>query len=89
MEFLNFLREEPMMAWFVSVALLIVAIVPVASVLWRRVAGHSQAEAAKRPVHETKPTRFGNQAELIILLAGILLLSAEIGWIRSALYGDN
>lgn len=57
---MNFIREEPMMAWFVFLVLL-VAIVPVVSVLWRRVTGHSQAEAVKLPVYEAKPTRFGNR----------------------------
>ncbi len=86
MEFLNFLREEPMMAWFVFLALL-VTIVPAASVLWRRMFGRSQAEVAKQPAHETKPTRFGNQTELIILLVGLLLLLLVIGWIRSTFFG--
>ncbi len=86
MEFLNFLREEPMMAWFVLLALL-VTVVPAVSVLWRRMSGHGQAEAAKQPVHETKPARFGNQADLIVLLAGLLLLLTVIGWIRSTFFG--
>ena len=86
MEFLNFLREEPVMGWFVLIALL-VTVVSVASVFWRRMSGRSQVEVAKLPVHETKPTRFGNQAELIILLVGLLLLLVVIGWIRSAFFG--
>ncbi len=86
MEFLNFLREEPVMAWFVLLALL-VTIVPAVSVLWRRMSGRGQAEAARQPVHETKPVRFGNQTELIILLAGLLLLLAVIGWVRSTFFG--
>ncbi|MCR4299392.1 MAG: hypothetical protein NUV75_11715 [Gallionella sp.] len=86
MEFVSFLREEPMMAWFVFLALL-VTIVPAASVLWRRMFGRGQAEVAKPPVHETKPTHFGNQTELVILFLGLLLLLAVIGWIRSAFFG--
>ena len=86
MEFLNFFREEPMMVWFAFLALL-VTIVPAVSVLWRRIFKRSQAEPAKQPVHETKPTRFGNQADLIILLAGILLLLLVIGWIRGIFFG--
>ncbi len=86
MEFLRFLREEPVMAWFVFLALLL-TIVPAVSVLWRRMSGRGQAEVARQPVHETKPARFGNQTELIILLAGLLLLLAVIGWIRSAFFG--
>ncbi len=86
MEFLNFLREEPVMAWFVFLALL-VTIVPAASVLWRRMFGRGQAEVANQPAHETKPTRFGNQTELIILLVGLLLLLLVIGWIRSTFFG--
>jgi hypothetical protein len=86
MEVLNFLREEPMMAWFVFLALL-VTIVPAVSVLWRRMPGRGQDEAAKQPVHETKSTRFGNQTELVILLAGFLLLLIVIGWVRSVFFG--
>jgi len=86
MDFLNFLREEPVMAWFVLLALL-VTIVPAASLFWRRIFGHGQTEAAKQPGHEPKPTHFGNQTELIILLAGLLSLLAVIGWIRSTFFG--
>lgn len=86
MDFLNFLHEDPMMAWFAFLALL-VTIVPAVSMLGRRMSGHGQAEVAKQPVHETKPTRFGNQTELIILLAGFLLLLAVIGWIYSTFSG--
>ncbi len=86
MEILNFLREEPTMAWFAFLALL-VTIVPLASVLWRRMSGRSRTDAAKPPVHDFKPARFGNQTELILLLAGLLLLLALIGWIRSTFFG--
>lgn len=86
MGFLNFFREEPMMAWFAFLALL-VTLVPAVAMLWRRMFRRGQAEAAKQPVHDTKPTRFGSQADLIILLAGLLLLLAVIGWIRSVFFG--
>ena len=86
MEFFNFLHEEPIIAWFIFLAVL-VTVVPTVSVLWRRMFGRGQIEVAKQPVHETKPTRFGNQTELIILLVGLLLLLAVIGWIRSAFFG--
>ena len=86
MEFLNFLREEPVMAWFVLIAFL-VTIVPVASVLWHRMSGRNPVDAAKQPAPVIKPTRFGNQTELVILFVGLLLLLAVIGWIRSAFFG--
>ena len=86
MEFLNFLREEPVMAWFVLIAFL-VTIVPVASVLWHRMSGRNPVDAAKQPAPAIKPTRFGNQTELVILIVGLLLLLAMIGWIRSAFFG--
>lgn len=86
MEFLNFLREEPVMGWFVFLALLI-TVVPAASVLWRRVFSRNQAEVKKQPAPETKSTHFGNQTELVILFVGLLLLLALIGWIRSAFFG--
>lgn len=86
MEFLNFLRAEPMMAWFVCLALLL-TIVPVISVLWRRRSGRGQTEITKQTAQATKPVHFGNQAELIILLVGILLLLAVISWIYDAFFG--
>ncbi len=86
MEILSFLREEPMMAWFVFLALL-VTIVPMASVLWRRMSGRKPIDAAKQPVQGTNPTRFGNQAELIILLVGLVLLLLATGWIRNTFFG--
>lgn len=86
MEFLNFLREEPVMAWFVFLALLI-TVVPATSVLWSRIFRRSQAEVKKQPVHEAKSTHFGNQTELIILFVGLMLLLALIGWIRSTFFG--
>lgn len=86
MEILSFLREEPVMVWFVLIALLI-TVVPVTSVLWRRMSGRKPVDAAKPPVEATKSTRFGNQTELIILLVGIVLLLLVMGWIRSTFFG--
>jgi len=79
MEIVNFLREEPTMAWFAFLALL-VTVVPAVAVLWRKVFGRGQVKTVKPPVHDAKPVRFGNQTELIILLVGLLLLLALIGW---------
>lgn len=86
MEILNFFREDPSIAWLVLLGLLL-AIVPVASALWNRIYGRSQADAAKQPVQVAKPARFGNHTELIILLAGLLLLLAVIGLIRGIFFG--
>jgi NADH:ubiquinone oxidoreductase subunit 6 (subunit J) len=82
MEFLNFLREEPVMVWFALIAFL-VTIVPVASVLWHRRSERNPVDAAKQPVPAIKPTRFGNRTELVIVFVGLMLLLAVIGWIRS------
>ncbi|OGI45483.1 MAG: hypothetical protein A2151_09590 [Candidatus Muproteobacteria bacterium RBG_16_65_34] len=85
MEFLNFFREDPVMAWLVFLGLLVI-IVPAASVLWGRMAGRNPVDTAKQPVGAAKPIRFGNQTELVILLLGLLLLLAVIGWIRSTFF---
>jgi hypothetical protein len=82
MEFLNFLREEPVMAWLVFLGVLI-TVVPVAAVLWRKMSGRIPDDEVRKPVRATKPVRFGNRTELALLLAGILLLLAIIGWIRN------
>ncbi len=86
MELLNFLLDDPVIAWFAFLALMLI-VVAVASVLWRRMAGRGQADVAKQPEQVTKPIRFGNQTELVVLLLGILLLLGVIGWIRSTFFG--
>ncbi len=85
MELLNFLKDDPVIAWFSFLALLLI-VVSVASVLWRRMAGRSQVDVAKQPAQVTKPTRFGNQTELVVLLLGLVLLLGVIGWIRSTFF---
>lgn len=85
MAFLYVLREDPLIAWFVFLALLI-TVVPAVSVLWRRMSGRNEPDAAKQPVRATKSTRFGNQTELVIVLLGLVLLVAVIGWVRSSFF---
>jgi Flp pilus assembly protein CpaB len=70
MEFLNSLREEPVMAWLVFLGLLI-TVAPVAAVLWRKMSRSPPVEEVKQPVQETKPVRFGNQTELVLVLVGM------------------
>lgn len=82
MEFLNFLREEPVMAWLVFLGLLL-TVVPAVTVLWRKISGRKTTEDVKQPERTTSPFRFGFQAELILVLVGILWLLAIIGGIRS------
>jgi NADH:ubiquinone oxidoreductase subunit 6 (subunit J) len=82
MELLNFLREEPVMAWLVFLGLLI-TVVPVAAVLWRKMSGRNPVDEIKQPVQATKPVRFGNRTELALVFVGILLLLAIVGWIRN------
>ena len=86
MEFLNFLREDPVMAWLMFLGLLL-TVVPVVSVLWRKMSGRNLLDEVKQPAQATKPVRFSNQTELIVLLVGLLLLLAVAGWIRSAFFG--
>jgi hypothetical protein len=83
MEFFNVLREEPLIAWFVFLALL-VTVVPAVSLLWRRISG--QPVAAAQPLEATKSTRFGNQAELVVLFLGVVLFLAVTGWIASTFF---
>ncbi|MCR4338410.1 MAG: hypothetical protein NUW01_00835 [Gemmatimonadaceae bacterium] len=86
MAFLNVLREDPLIAWFVFLAVLI-TVVPAVSVLWRRMSGRNQPDAARQPVRAAKSTRFGNQTELVIVLLSLVLLVAVIGWVRSIFFG--
>ena len=86
MDWLNFLKDDPVMAWFAFLAFMLI-VVSVASVSWRRMTGRSQADGAKQPVQTTKPTRFGNQTELVVLFLGLVLLLGVIGWVRSTFFG--
>ena len=86
MEFLNFLRDDPVMACLVFLGLLL-AVVPVAAVLWRKMFGRTPVDVLKPPVRATKPIRFGNQTELVLVLVGIVLLLAIVGLIRRIFFG--
>ena len=86
MDLLNFLKDDPVIAWFAFLALLLI-VVPVVSASWRRMAGRGQADVAKQPAQATKPTRFGNQTELVVLFLGLVLLLGVIGWVRSTFFG--
>ncbi len=85
MEFFNVLRDEPLIAWFVFLALL-VTVVPALPVLWRRMSGRNQPDTAKQPARETRPTRFGNRTELVVLFLGVLLFLIAGGWIASTFF---
>jgi|GEM_PF-1915106 len=86
MEILSFLHDEPVMAWFALLALLLI-IVPIISVLWRRLAGHQQDISPKQPEQTASSTHFGNRIELALLLVAALLSLALIGAILRALFG--
>lgn len=86
MELLNFLHEDPMIAWFAFLALLLI-LVPAASVLWRWMTGRNQPSTAMPPARGTKPTHFGNQTELVVMLLGLVFLLAAIGWIYDIFFG--
>lgn len=77
MELLHFLREEPVMAWFALLALLL-TIVPMAVFLWQRLNARKQIDTAKQPSLHSKPVRFGNHAELIILFFGLIFLLSMV-----------
>ncbi len=86
MDLLNFLMGDPVIAWFAFLALMLI-VVSVASVLWRRTHGRSRDDVAKQPAQVTKDTRFGIQGDLIVLLLGLVLLLSVIDWIRSTFFG--
>ena len=73
MELLNFLRDDPIMAWFASLALLVI-IVSMAVFLWPRFNTRKQVDTAKQPSLPSKTVRFGNHAELLILFFGLVFL---------------
>ncbi len=76
MDWLNFLKDDPVMAWLAFLALMLI-VVPAASVLWRRTHGRSQADVVKQPAQVTKETRFGIQSDLIVLF--LIVVSVTTG----------
>lgn len=82
MTFLAVLREDPVIAWLLFLGLLI-TIVPASLALRDKMSGRKRIDAENPPVRATKPARFGNQTELVILLLGLLFLLAVIGLFRS------
>lgn len=80
MEFLDFVRGEPVMGWFAFLALLI-TLVPLASVRWRTKFPSSPEHKKMRPVQEVRSTHFGNRTEILILLVVLVCLIALIGGI--------
>lgn len=85
MEFLNFLKEEPAMGGFALIALL-VTVVPLASVLWRKIFGRKQAEAEKQPERDTGSTHFGNRTDITLLIIGLMVLLALISWVYGTFF---
>ena len=85
MEFITFLREDPVMAWLAFLALLII-IVPAFSVVRRKMSGGNLLDDAI-PAKAAKPAHFGNQTELVIVLAGLLIALAVASWIRATFFG--
>jgi hypothetical protein len=59
----------------------------VAAVLWRNMFGSNPVDKPTNSIQAAKPTRFGNQTELIILFLGLLLLLVVAGWIRAIFFG--
>ena len=77
---MDLLKSDPVLAWFALFAIVLV-IALLASAIWGR--------APKREAHAQtgKSTRFlGTQMDIAILIAGIVLLLATIGWICAALF---
>ncbi len=86
MGILNFFREDPVIGWLVLLGLVVI-VVSVASALWQKMAGHSPTVVTKQSTQLTKPVRFGNQTDLVVLFFGIMLLLGVIAWIRSIFFG--
>ena len=74
------------MAGLVLLALLL-TIVPVISMLWKKIFGGNTKNFPRPTKQTTKSTHFGNQTELIILLLGLVFLLILISWILSRFFG--
>jgi Na+-transporting methylmalonyl-CoA/oxaloacetate decarboxylase gamma subunit len=83
MKFVNFLIDNPVMAWLAFLALL-VTLVPAASWLFRRIFPHEEKtdKPAKTVESEDNSVRFlGTQLDIAILILGLLIIMTLIGWI--------
>jgi hypothetical protein len=86
MEFITFLRAEPVIGWFMFLAIMLI-VVSVASVLWVKIAGRKPDEVAEAPMPATRSRSFGNQTDLVILFIGLLLAVVVIALIRGIFWG--
>lgn len=80
------LLMDPVVALLVLVVLLVTVVPLVMGWFSRRKARHS--ETVKTVAKDPPTTRFlGTQLDLAILLIGLLLLLALVGWVRKTFFG--
>lgn len=77
MMFIHFLEDNPVIVWFIVLALLI-TVVPAAAALYRR----ARRIPAKSATVEPRESRFlGTQMDLAILVVGLLTVAAIVSWL--------
>ena len=85
MSFVHFLIEDPVVALFVLLVLLLTVVPMVAGLLSRRKTARSGKASA--PPQELPTSRFlGTQMDLAILIFGLLLLLALIAWVHKTFF---
>lgn len=85
MSFVHFLMDTPVVAFMLLLALLVTVVPIVAGLLSRKKSGHPEANTAvKEP-----PARpfLGTQMDIAILIFGLLMLLAVIGWVKKTFFG--
>jgi len=85
MTFIQFLIDTPVVAFMLLLALLL-SVVPAATLLFRKKPG--QSDVVNTPVKKPPTTRFlGTQMDIAILIFGLLMLLAVIGWVKKTFFG--
>lgn len=83
MQFLNFIREDPVMGWFAVLAALLV-VVPLLPWVWNRMTGRRPAVKKAVAVTHTKVLRFDSRTDLLLIFLGVAVLLFVFFLVRSA-----
>ena len=85
MSFVHFLMEEPVVALFLLLALLLTVVPILAGFLSRR--KKTRSDTVDAPPKELPSSRFlGTQMDLAILIFGLLLLLAMAAWVYKTFF---
>jgi hypothetical protein len=86
MTFIQFLIDTPVVAFLLLLGLLVTVVPVVVALLSRRKSGHP--DDVSTPANGPPTPRFlGTQMDIAILIFGLLMLLALIGWVHKTFFG--